>query len=73
VLQRQLTRTTQHYPSRRIAARVEDIVDDSGGFVGRAPRRRRMIPLVSICLPNLNTRPFLDERMATILGQTFTD
>ena len=30
-------------------------------------------PLVSICLPNLNTRPFLDERMETILGQTFKD
>jgi len=30
-------------------------------------------PLVSICLPNLNTRPFLDERMESILSQTFTD
>ena len=30
-------------------------------------------PLISICLPNLNTRPFLDERMETILGQTFKD
>ncbi len=30
-------------------------------------------PLVSICLPNLNTRPFLEERMETILAQTFTD
>ena len=30
-------------------------------------------PLISICLPNLNTRPFLEERMDTILAQTFTD
>jgi glycosyltransferase involved in cell wall biosynthesis len=30
-------------------------------------------PLISICLPNLNTRPFLEERMETILAQTFTD
>jgi glycosyltransferase involved in cell wall biosynthesis len=30
-------------------------------------------PLVSICLPNLNTRPFLAERMESLLGQTFTD
>ena len=30
-------------------------------------------PLVSVCLPNLNTRPFLDERMASILGQTLRD
>jgi glycosyltransferase involved in cell wall biosynthesis len=30
-------------------------------------------PLVSICLPNLNTRPFLEERMETMLAQTFTD
>jgi Glycosyl transferase family 2 len=30
-------------------------------------------PLVSICLPSLNTRPFLDERIASILGQTFQD
>jgi glycosyltransferase involved in cell wall biosynthesis len=29
--------------------------------------------LVSICLPNLNMRPFLDERMQSILDQTFTD
>jgi len=32
-----------------------------------------MPPLISICLPNLNTRPFLDERMATILAQTIKD
>lgn len=31
------------------------------------------IPLVSILLPNLNTRPFLEERMATILNQTYTN
>lgn len=30
-------------------------------------------PLISICLPNLNTRPFLEERMETILAQTVTD
>lgn len=30
-------------------------------------------PRVSICLPNLNTRPFLEERMATILAQSFSD
>jgi len=30
-------------------------------------------PLVSICLPSLNTRPFLEERIASILGQTFGD
>ncbi len=28
-------------------------------------------PFVSICLPNLNTRPFLEERLETILGQTY--
>ena len=30
-------------------------------------------PLVSICVPNLNMRPFLQERMETLLAQTFTD
>jgi glycosyltransferase involved in cell wall biosynthesis len=30
-------------------------------------------PLVSICLPNLNTRQFLPERMETILSQTVSD
>jgi glycosyltransferase involved in cell wall biosynthesis len=30
-------------------------------------------PLISICLPNLNTRPFLEERMETLLAQTFRD
>ena len=30
-------------------------------------------PLVSICLPSLNTRPFLEERIESILGQTFSD
>jgi hypothetical protein len=30
-------------------------------------------PLVSICLPSLNTFPFLQERIDSILGQTFTD
>ena len=28
-------------------------------------------PLVSVCLPNLNTFPFLEERVDTILGQTY--
>lgn len=32
-----------------------------------------MIARVSICLPNLNTRRYLDERIETILAQTFTD
>jgi glycosyltransferase involved in cell wall biosynthesis len=32
-----------------------------------------MNPRVSICLPNLNHRRFLEERMETILAQTFTD
>ena len=32
-----------------------------------------MHPLVSICLPNLNTRPFLAERMESILSQTVKD
>ena len=30
-------------------------------------------PLVSILLPNLNTRPFLEERMSTILNQSYTN
>lgn len=30
-------------------------------------------PLVSICLPNLNTFPFLEERVDTIFGQSFRD
>jgi glycosyltransferase involved in cell wall biosynthesis len=32
-----------------------------------------MSPKVSICLPNLNTRPFLSERFDTIFGQTLQD
>ena len=32
-----------------------------------------MTPLVSICLPNLNARPFLEERFHTILEQTLQD
>ena len=32
-----------------------------------------MIPLVSICLPSLNTHQFLEERMETIFRQTVTD
>ncbi len=31
------------------------------------------MPLVSICLPNLNTRPFLEPRMASLRAQTLTD
>jgi hypothetical protein len=30
-------------------------------------------PLVSICLPNLNNRPYLPERLDSIRRQTFTD
>jgi len=30
-------------------------------------------PLISICLPNLNTRPFLEARMESLLQQTVTD
>ena len=30
-------------------------------------------PLVSVCLPSLNTFPFLQERIETIVGQTFRD
>jgi glycosyltransferase involved in cell wall biosynthesis len=31
------------------------------------------MPRVSICVPNLNTRPFLPERFETILAQSFRD
>jgi hypothetical protein len=31
------------------------------------------LPLVSVCLPNLNTRQYLDERVHTILAQTYTN
>ena len=34
---------------------------------------RRPTPRVSICVPNLNTRPFLPERFRTILDQSFQD
>src|SRR5437764_4130389 len=30
-------------------------------------------PRVSVCLPNLNNRPFLEERLSTIFDQSFTD
>jgi glycosyltransferase involved in cell wall biosynthesis len=30
-------------------------------------------PLVSICMPHLNSQPFLEERMRSILRQTLTD
>jgi glycosyltransferase involved in cell wall biosynthesis len=36
-------------------------------------RQGSSTPKVSILLPNLNTRPFLEERMQTILAQTLTD
>src|SRR5215470_560971 len=32
-----------------------------------------MAPLVSICVPNLNTLRFLEERFDTIFNQTFHD
>jgi glycosyltransferase involved in cell wall biosynthesis len=32
-----------------------------------------MNPAVSICLPNLNNRPYLEERLETIFAQTFPD
>ena len=32
-----------------------------------------MAPKISICVPNLNTRPFLPERFRTIQEQTFQD
>ena len=32
-----------------------------------------MTPVVSICLPNLNNRPYLEERLRTIFNQTFSD
>lgn len=30
-------------------------------------------PLVSVCVPNLNTRPYLQERVDTIFGQTYSN
>ena len=30
-------------------------------------------PLVSVCLPNLNTRPYLEERVDTIFSQTYAN
>jgi glycosyltransferase involved in cell wall biosynthesis len=32
-----------------------------------------MTPIVSICMPHLNSRPFTEERMETILQQSFQD
>jgi glycosyltransferase involved in cell wall biosynthesis len=32
---------------------------------------RKPPPLISICVPNLNTRPYLDERLETIRAQTY--
>src|SRR5207244_12706918 len=31
------------------------------------------MPKVSICVPNLNTRPYLPERFETVFNQTFQD
>jgi glycosyltransferase involved in cell wall biosynthesis len=33
----------------------------------------RTVPLVSLCLPTLNARPFLDERAASLFSQTLAD
>lgn len=41
--------------------------------VNTAADPRGTPPKVSILLPNLNNRPFLDERMRSIQGQTFSD
>jgi hypothetical protein len=30
-------------------------------------------PLVSVCVPNLNTRPYLQERVDTIFAQTLPE
>ena len=40
---------------------------------GNLTKRETMKPVVSICLPNLNNRPYLEERLQTILAQTFSD
>ncbi len=37
------------------------------------PRTSDLRPLVSICLPTLNARRFLEPRMESILAQTLTD
>jgi Glycosyl transferase family 2 len=37
------------------------------------PAATALVPRVSICLPNLNNRAYLDERLDTILRQTFSD
>jgi len=46
-------------------------------MIERAPSQETALamstPLISICLPNLNTFPFLEERLETILAQTMTD
>jgi glycosyltransferase involved in cell wall biosynthesis len=36
-------------------------------------KQHGMTPLVSVCVPNLNMRPFLKERFKTIFNQTFRD
>jgi hypothetical protein len=40
---------------------------------GRREATTQSAPRVSICVPNLNTRPFLPERFQTIFEQTFED
>ena len=37
------------------------------------PKSQSDMPLISVCLPNLNTRPFLEERIKTLLAQALTD
>lgn len=49
---------------RSLLAQLRSI---GGADPGGAP------PRVSILLPNLNNRPFLDERLRSIVGQTFAD
>jgi len=34
---------------------------------------KELKPLVSVCLPNLNNKPFLDERLDTIFKQTYSN
>ena len=48
-------------------------VGDRTRFEENRPSCTKMKPVVSICVPNLNTRPFLRERFETIFGQSFQD
>ena len=47
--------------------------EERGTMTGHNHLQDSRPPKVSILLPNLNTRPFLEERMQTILDQTLTD